>query len=349
MTVHHSGLNNVNKRFILPALLLVLGAILPLSVQAQEGGVNTATPTRLATNTRPAPTTPTATFTPFPTFTPAPTQISTLIPGAFGGDAATWTPPPPANIYDGHFLFRRPFSEDQITYWARSYSYGSTSLGSLRVHHGLDFPNPGGTAILAAADGVVYYAGQDVERLFGPQPDFYGTLVVIEHPFMYASGLKIYTLYGHMREVSVQTGDAVTAGEIIGYVGSSGVAAGAHLHFEVRIGEPENYSATRNPELWLQPYPNTGVVIGRVLDTLGKPLEAVMVEIKSPGVYFQAWTYSGFSVNGDLQWNENFVIPDAPAGYHTITITGADNLIRYRNTIYVEPGKVTFVTANIQP
>ncbi len=100
------------------------------------------------------------------------------------------------------------------------------------MHHGLDFSNPsGGGRLGSAADGVVYYAGPDVGRTFGPRPDFYGILVVIEHPYMYSTGQKIYTLYGHLRQEAVYTGQAVKAGQVIGYVGADRRGARPTLAF----------------------------------------------------------------------------------------------------------------------
>jgi len=192
--------------------------------------------------------------TPLPTATLAitarPTQPSfpTPTPGASvdanGTPLPTWTPPPldPAVEIADHYHFRRPISSDNVNYADRTYPYGGTSGGKLQVHHGVDFENPTGTLILAAGDGVVFYAGDDLTTVFGASPNYYGNLVVIQHNFNSPEGQPVFTLYGHMKETRVQTGQAVKTGDVIGIVGSTGIAQGPHLHFEVRIGDPHNFA-----------------------------------------------------------------------------------------------------------
>lgn len=90
-----------------------------------------------------------------------------------------------------------------------------------KLHTGVDLPAPTGTAIQAAGDGEVIYAGW-----YGA----YGNAVVIDH------GEGTSTLYGHQSRIAVSNGDAVKAGQVIGYVGSTGWSTGPHLHFEVRVG-----------------------------------------------------------------------------------------------------------------
>lgn len=80
-----------------------------------------------------------------------------------------------------------------------------------------------GTPIHAAADGIVIIA-----RANGGWNGGYGNYVVITH------GNGSQTLYGHMKSVIVSSGQSVSSGQIIGYVGSTGMSTGAHLHFEVR-------------------------------------------------------------------------------------------------------------------
>ena len=89
-----------------------------------------------------------------------------------------------------------------------------------RMHEGIDIAAPTGTAIRAAAGGSVIYAGW----LGG-----YGNLVVIDH------GNGLAPAYGHQSSVAVATGQAVSQGQTIGYVGSTGHSTGPHLHFEVRV------------------------------------------------------------------------------------------------------------------
>jgi murein DD-endopeptidase MepM/ murein hydrolase activator NlpD len=91
-----------------------------------------------------------------------------------------------------------------------------------RPHHGLDYAAPHGTPVSAVGDGTVMFAG-----LRGQ----YGKLVIIRHP----NGWKTY--YGHLSKVekTIRKGKKVQQGKVIGYVGSTGMATGPHLHYEIRI------------------------------------------------------------------------------------------------------------------
>ena len=101
-----------------------------------------------------------------------------------------------------------------------------------KCHKGIDYALPAGTPVLAAADGIVERAGVDNTG--------YGNMVLIRH--LWNDG----TVYGHLRNWSVQVGQKVKAGEIIGYSGNSGNSTGAHLHFEYRT-KYDNYKTAIDP------------------------------------------------------------------------------------------------------
>ncbi len=94
-------------------------------------------------------------------------------------------------------------------------------LGYMRMHAGVDFGAPHGAPIFATADGSVDYAG----RKGG-----YGNFVQINHGGGLASG------YGHMSRIVARPGSRVRQGQIIGYVGSTGLSTGPHLHYEMYRG-----------------------------------------------------------------------------------------------------------------
>ncbi len=90
-----------------------------------------------------------------------------------------------------------------------------------KFHEGMDFTAPIGTEIYATGDGKV----KRVIRSHGG----YGNHIEIDHGFGYC------TLYAHMNDFNVKTGQKVNRGDVIGFVGNSGKSTGPHLHYEVRI------------------------------------------------------------------------------------------------------------------
>jgi hypothetical protein len=243
-----------------------------------------------------------------------------------------------------HYAFYRPIGENGVNYLDRTYPYGGTSGGALQVHHGVDFANGQGTQILAAGAGTVYYAGNDLTELFGPQPDYYGNLVVIQHNFNAPDGQPVFTLYGHMFEVGVQTGQTVDAGNVIGVVGGTGVAFGSHLHFEVRVGDPHSFGATRNPDLWIYPFQTFGTLAGRVSDSAGNLLFDATVQVRATTSqnYRYSFTYADDSVNGDSAFDENFTLGDLPANYYEVSVNDGQR-VRFQKIIYVYPNRTTWL------
>jgi murein DD-endopeptidase MepM/ murein hydrolase activator NlpD len=112
-----------------------------------------------------------------------------------------------------------------------------------RFHAGIDIGASWGSPIVAAADGQVVAAGW---------AGGYGREVQIAH------GGGTTTVYGHMSQIVANAGDFVHAGQLIGYVGSSGLSTGPHLHYEVRRnGTPVNPLSVRFSSVQVA---DTGVV-----------------------------------------------------------------------------------------
>jgi murein DD-endopeptidase MepM/ murein hydrolase activator NlpD len=310
----------------------------------------TATLIVIATNT-PRPTnTPTRTPPATMTFTTTPTASLTLTPTAASTRGATLTPPPAgaaATLAD-HYYLARALSDNAINYAARTYPYGGTAGGRLQVHLGQDFENPTGTPVLAAGDGTVVHAGDDLTTLLGPYNNYYGNVVVIQHTFSDSSGGPVYTLYGHLSRVSVTAGQTVKRGDIIGNVGATGIAQGPHLHLEVRVGNAFDYRATRNPDLWVFPYFGFGTLAGRVTDAAGNRLNDVTLTILSETATRYTFSYFDNTVNSDSTFGENWTLGDLPEGYYTVRVS-ENGRVRFEQETYVYPGKTTWVDVVLSP
>jgi murein DD-endopeptidase MepM/ murein hydrolase activator NlpD len=112
---------------------------------------------------------------------------------------------------------------DEIAYYiAPLGSYVETQ--GIHGYNAVDLAAPSGTPIVASAGGTVVVARE------GGWNGGYGSYVVISH----ANGSQ--TLYGHMSKVAAYDGETVAQGQLIGYVGKTGLATGPHVHFEIRDG-----------------------------------------------------------------------------------------------------------------
>jgi murein DD-endopeptidase MepM/ murein hydrolase activator NlpD len=126
---------------------------------------------------------------------------------------------------EGHSM-RKTFTRTPVHFSRISSRYNPNRLHPVlktsRPHRGVDYAAPTGTPILATGDGKVEFVGTK---------GGYGRTVVLSH------GGKYTTLYAHMSRFKkgMRNGQRVKQGETIGYIGSSGLATGPHLHYEFRI------------------------------------------------------------------------------------------------------------------
>ena len=109
---------------------------------------------------------------------------------------------------------------------------GRATVWRSGLHKGLDIANSTGTPITTTASGIVIFAGWHAG---------YGKKVIIYHSDDYS------TVYAHLSRISVEVGDEVSKGEIIGYMGSTGRSTGPHLHYEVYVG-----GVPRNPKDYME-------------------------------------------------------------------------------------------------
>jgi murein DD-endopeptidase MepM/ murein hydrolase activator NlpD len=299
-----------------------------------------ATPTPVASQPTSVATPAIATVTALP---PAPLSI-TPFPSAASCNSDVCT-------YTGVFPLARPIASPGNDKIDPTYRFGSTAGRTRDPHHGVELLNGSGTPVLAAGDGVVVVAGDDRKVFYGPYSYFYGNLVVIQHSIQ-GLAQPLYTLYGHLSQISVQVGQRVQARQLIGLVGMTGIATGSHLHFEVRLGE-NSYKSSRNPELWLAPHtgqdgqPN-GALAGRILDANGKYLSVnsiVVQHLPAPGQpsdgEFYLGTYEDKVLVGQSPWEENFAAGDLPPGWYRVSF--AQNGLQAQE-IQVLPGQLTLVT-----
>jgi len=126
---------------------------------------------------------------------------------------------------DGHSL-RKAFLRSPVNFSRISSRFTTKRyhpiLHRFRSHKGVDYAAGRGTPIRASGDGKVIYKGKK---------GGYGRTVIIKH------GSRYTTLYAHMNSYNrkIRSGKRVKQGQVIGYVGSSGLASGPHLHYEFRV------------------------------------------------------------------------------------------------------------------
>lgn len=131
----------------------------------------------------------------------------TVSSGPRNGQSYTWPLP-------GHYSISSPFGYRV-----------HPILGYSRLHSGVDIPAPSGTPIVAAKSGTVIMS----QLMSG-----YGNVVMVDHG-------DTVTVYAHCSALNVGVGESVKAGDVVAFVGSTGLSTGAHLHFEVRVnGSPVN-------------------------------------------------------------------------------------------------------------
>lgn len=144
-------------------------------------------------------------------------------------------------IHEGDFLW----PVKGFTRVTSGYGYRIHPIyGYKKFHKGIDISDTGikGKPILAAADGTVSIAKYNSGG--------YGYYVMINHGKSVKDGKYYATLYAHMSKYIVSVGQKVTAGQVIGYVGTTGASTGYHLHYEVRRGDKSGgdiFYDTTNP------------------------------------------------------------------------------------------------------
>ncbi len=280
-----------------------------------------------------------------PVKTAMPTKILTFpspSPTMFSGDLTQPFEP----------IFDFPLAEGKNQVINSSYRYGSTQNGARLPHDGVEFYNEYGTAVVAALDGTILFAGNDENESWGRFKNFYGNLVVIEHAAT-PIGQRYYTLYAHLSKIDVKTGDFVFQGKKIGEIGFSGGAIGSHLHFEVRVGQPllENSS---NPELYL-PLNNAlnngsvGVLAGQILDTGATIVEDANISIQPMrngkidsdqiATYLSSYTKT---IPHNTGIGENFLISNLPEGDYRLTVFISGSL--QEKFVKILTGQITFIT-----
>ena len=127
----------------------------------------------------------------------------------------------------------QPLSNKDLTRFASGWGWRIHPIYKIRkFHYGIDFTAPKGTDVYSTGNGVVVKIKKSRYR-------GYGNEVVIDHGYGYK------TLYAHLNGFNVKRGDKVKRGDIIGYVGNTGLSTAPHLHYEVHKNgkrvNPRNY------------------------------------------------------------------------------------------------------------
>ncbi|MCJ7693848.1 MAG: M23 family metallopeptidase [Anaerolineaceae bacterium] len=257
-------------------------------------------------------------------------------------------------ILDQLHLFKRPINPGLVNWIDKTYPFGSTGGEQYPIHHGVEFMNPSGTDVLAVGAGIVVIAGDDLKVNYAEYKNFYGNLVIIQHDVDEITE-PIYSLYGHLSKINVESGQKVSEGQVIGSVGATGSAIGSHLHFELRIGVLD-YGHNVNPILWVVPRVTEkegllGNLAGIVTDRWGNPLlfkeitlDALQKNAQGRFMRYFIVTYGDETMTGVSPYHENFSYSDLPAGDYRLSMVNGKLIER---TITIYPGQTSFVTIRI--
>ena len=266
-------------------------------------------------------------------------------PTAFGVGRPISTPPALASgLLEDHFWLQRPISPQGRDWPDAYYPFGSRGDGTMPVHHGVEFVNPEGTPIMAAADGTIVVAGDDEWQVYGARTGFYGQ-VVIQQLEQVLDGREVYVVYGHLSEIYVHVGQPVRAGQVLGAVGMTGSALGPHLHLEVRYGS-NDYRAAVNPELWLRPTDGHGALAGALLTAKDEPVPDVRITLSllsQPNRTMRLISsYPRQGISGDPAWGENFAAGNLQAG--DWLVVAYHNGRSVQAVVSIRPGATTYMT-----
>jgi len=258
------------------------------------------------------------------------------------------TPPTPttnpANIFSS--VLGSPIPADYPQNVDTSYLYGTTQNGLRIPHDGVEFYQPFGTPVLAAADGKVLFSGTDEKNAWGRFTNFYGNLVVIQHSNL--GNAPFYSLYGHLSSLAVKNGDTVRQGDLVGAIGASGGALGSHLHFEVRLGGKE-LKHTANPLLFLQLLTDkngqgTGILLGNIRDNKGVLVPSanlVLQKVVEGRIILEESLYQetySKDIPSHPEWQENFVFANLTPGEYRIS-TFIDQVL-YEQFFSLQAGQI---------
>ncbi len=303
----------------------------------------------------PASINPFDTNTPLPLAYESPAPIPSSIPKPTSAPKQEIECQPDFCIRTSNFSLARPILPPGNNRSEAQYPFGGTQGGARDVHHGIEFNNPIGTPVHAAADGVVIFASSDDSEIFGPFAGYYGNLVIIEH-HLPGEVEPLFTLYGHLSEVSVVAGEHVQRGEMIGAVGKTGVAIGSHLHFEVREYR-NDYASAVNPELYFAPLPEpssgtpTGILVGRIESEQGEPLSVALAvqRITSDSSEGSIWypELYGNGAKGSATFDENFMLAGLPEGHYRLAFIAYNRV--FERFVQVLPGRITNLVITAKP
>ena len=126
----------------------------------------------------------------------------------------------------------QPISNKDLTRTASGWGFRIHPIYKiLKFHYGMDFTSPTGTEIYATGDGKIVVVEWSRRG--------YGNQIIIDHGYGYL------TLYAHLSSFNVKLNQEVKRGDVIGYVGSTGLSTAPHLHYEVHLNRkavnPINY------------------------------------------------------------------------------------------------------------